>query len=96
MNIIEGVTRCGCMRPNGLQCSNAAFVMVKTPTMEEPNPTCRLDLNWLVGSLKPEEIKQIEFKILDDENQSDLDNILQMHIDPIEWGAEHKTTKTIN
>ena len=78
------------MKPNGLQCANAAFVNVVAPEDvgtedEKTTPYCRLDLNWLVGSLKPELIKQYNFWIIDPENQSDLDNILNMHIDPITW-----------
>lgn len=89
MNIIEGVTRCGCMKPNSLQCANAAFVNIKHPDREVPTPTCRLDLNWLVGSLKPDGLREYSFEVINPENQSDLDNIINMHLDPIAWSENH-------
>lgn len=85
MNIIEGVTRCGCMKPNGLQCANSAYVLIKWPEREVATPTCRLDLNWLVGSLKAEELSNYNFEIIDPDNQSDLDNIIKLHQDTEAW-----------
>jgi hypothetical protein len=56
-----------------MQCTNTAYVTVNGIHL------CRLDFNWWIGAQEPESIGSNAIEVVDANDQSDLNKIIQTH-----------------